>query len=414
MNGQTALNHHMVRQQLRRAEFGECGTNQSNQEEYMACHGYPDIIAEPMIQPPKRLLYGPGPTMVEPRVYEAMSQPIVGHLDPFFFSVVEDIRAGLREVFGTKNDFTFAISGTGSAGMEAAVSNFVEPGQKLLVLANGFFCDRISEMGRRHRADVVRFEKGWGESFSDDEAAEFIHKEKPDVVAFVQAETSTGVYNPGKGISAAAHEAGALVIADCVTSLGAMPVNLDENGVDIAYSCTQKGLSAPPGLSPISVSPLALERLRARKSTIDTWYLDLKLLDEYFEGPRRYHHTAPITLFYGLLESLAVIREEGIANRQARHKKAHQRVVKGLEALGMDMLVPEGKRIWNLNTPKLPAGVSDMTIRKHLMEKYGMEVLGGFGPLAGKILRIGIMGPLATNEGVDSLLAALTEALALK
>lgn len=349
--------------------------------------------------------------MVDPRVYAAMGQPIVGHLDPFFFTVVEDIRAGLREVFGTSNDFTLAISGTGSAGMEAAVANFVEPGQKFAVLANGFFCDRLAEMGRRHRGEVVRFDKPWGEGFSDAEAREFIHREKPDVVAFVQAETSTGVYNPGKGICDAAREIGALTIADCVTSLGAMPVEIDANGIDVAYSCTQKGLSAPPGLSPITVSPRALERLRARKATIDTWYLDLKLIDEYFEGPKRYHHTAPITLFYALQAALDAVREEGLANRLARHKRAHERLVAGLSELGLEMLVPAGQRIWNLNTPKIPAGVTDADIRKHLMEKYGMEVAGGFGSLAGKILRLGIMGPLASDEGVNNVLGAIAEAL---
>lgn len=351
--------------------------------------------------------------MVEPRVYEAMSKPIVGHLDPFFFSIVEDIRAGLREVFGTKNEFTFAISGTGSSGMEAAVANFVEPGQKLAVFANGFFCDRISEMGRRHRANVVRLEKPWGEGFDDTEARRFIERERPDVVGFVQAETSTGIFTPGKAISDAAHEIGALVIADTVTSLGTMPVNVDENGIDVAFSCTQKGMSAPPGLSPITVSPRALERLRARTVPIDTWYFDLKLLDEYFEGPRRYHHTAPITLFYALQESLNIIREEGVANRLARHRRAHERTIEGLSQLGLEMLVPKGHRIWNLITPKLPEGIADMTIRKHLLDKYAMEVLGGFGSLAGKILRIGIMGPLATDQAVDDLLAALSEAFAI-
>jgi alanine-glyoxylate transaminase/serine-glyoxylate transaminase/serine-pyruvate transaminase len=189
-----------------------------------------------------------------------------------------------------------------------------------------------------------------------------------------------------------------------------MPVEIDKNGIDVAFSCTQKGMSAPPGLSPITVSPRALERLRARKASIDTWYLDLKLLDEYFEGPKRYHHTAPITLFYALKAGLDIIREEGVENRLARHKRAHERLIAGLQELGLEMLVPEGQRIWNLNTPKLPEGVSDMAIRKHLLENYGMEVLGGFGSLAGKILRIGIMGPLATDEAVNNLLRALGEA----
>jgi alanine-glyoxylate transaminase/serine-glyoxylate transaminase/serine-pyruvate transaminase len=349
--------------------------------------------------------------MVEPRVYEAMRQPIVGHLDPYFFTVVEEIRAGLREAFGTKNWFTFAISGTGSAGMETAVCNFVEPGTKFAVLANGFFCDRLTEMGKRHGAEVVRLEKPWGQGFEDAEVRDFFHRERPQVVGFVQAETSTGVYTPGKAIADAAHEVGALVIADVVTSLGAMPVEVDKNGIDIAYSCTQKGLSCPPGLAPITLSEQALERLRQRKRPADTWYLDLGLLDEYYDGSHRYHHTAPISMFYALNEALAAIRDEGLENRWERHRQAHEQAVTGFQSLGLEMLVPNGKRIWNLNTPKIPAGVDDTVVRKHLMEKYGMEVLGGFGPLAGKVFRVGVMGPLATEAGVASLLEAFEEAL---
>jgi alanine-glyoxylate transaminase / serine-glyoxylate transaminase / serine-pyruvate transaminase len=363
------------------------------------------------MQPPKRLLYGPGPTMVESRVYEAMAQPIVGHLDPFFFDVVNDIRDGLRTAFGTSNPFTYALSGTGSSGMEAAVANFVEPGSKLAVLAAGFFADRISEMGRRHGADVVRLEKAWGESFSDREARDFIRREKPGVVAFVQAETSTGVYTPGKAICEAAHENDALVIADAVTSLGAMPVHVDENGIDIAYSCTQKGLSAPPGLAPITVSPRAVERLRTRKHPVDVWYLDLKLIEEYYDGPHKYHHTAPVSLFYALREALAIIAEEGIENRWSRHHRAHKQLVSGLTGQGITMLVPEPQRLWNLNTPRVPDGVNDVAVRNHLMQHYGMEVLGGFGPLAGQIFRIGLMGPLATEQGTDQFLQAFASAL---
>jgi alanine-glyoxylate transaminase / serine-glyoxylate transaminase / serine-pyruvate transaminase len=364
-----------------------------------------------MINPPKRLLYGPGPTMVEPRVYDAMSKPIVGHLDPYFFSVVEDIRAGLRTAFGTKNEFTFAISGTGSAGMEAAVSNFVEPGTKMLVFANGFFCDRITEMGNRHRANVIRCERPWGEVFEEQEVRDAIRREKPQVVAYVQAETSTGVFNAGKAIGEAAHEIDALVIADCVTSLGTMPVEADENGIDIAYSCTQKGMSCPPGLAPITVSPRALDHLRARKRPSDTWYLDLGLLDEYYDGSHRYHHTAPVSLFYALHEGLQVINEEGIKNRWKRHHDAHLRLIKGLESLGLSMLVPEPHRLWTLNTPLVPKGVDDVAVRKRLLTNNDMEVLGGFGPLAGKIFRIGIMGPLATTQAVDAFLTAFETAL---
>ena len=213
------------------------------------------------IQPPARLLLGPGPSMVAPRVYRALAQPLVGHLDPYFFEIFEEIRTLLGEAFSTSNRFNLAVSGTGSGGMETAVANFAEPGVKFAVFVNGFFCERICEMARRQGANVVRLEKPWGETFSDDEARDFIRRERPSTVAYVQAETSTGVYNQGKAICEAAHEVGALVVADCVTSLGGMPVLVDETGIDIAYSCTQKGLSCPPGLAPITVSPRALERL---------------------------------------------------------------------------------------------------------------------------------------------------------
>ena len=226
-----------------------------------------------------------------------------------------------------------------------------------------------------------------------------------------EAETSTGVYTPGKAICEAAHEVDALVIADTVTSLGAMPVEVDQNGIDIAYSCSQKGLSAPPGLAPITVSPRAVERLRARTRPAGVWYLDLKLLEDYYDGAHKYHHTAPVSLFYAMREALAIVQEEGLANRHARHRNAHLRLVKGLEQAGLSMLVRDGQRIWNLNTPIVQDGVSDGAVRTHLMEKHGIEVLGGFGPLAGKIFRIGLMGPLANDAGTDQFLSAFTEAL---
>lgn len=363
------------------------------------------------LTPPKRLLFGPGPSLVADRVYAAMGKPVVGHLDPFFFQVNEEIRAGLQQVFGTANPFTMALSGTGSAGMEAAVSNFTEPGQKLLVFANGFFCDRITEMGKRNGADVVRFEKPWGETFTDEEVQQAIANEKPHVVAFVHSETSTGVFTPGHAICAAAKQVDALVIADCVTSLGTMPIQMDATGIDIAYSCTQKGLSCPPGLSPISCSPRAMERLRARKAPQRSWYLDLKLLDEYYDGAHRYHHTAPISMFYALREGLALILEEGVEARFARHQTNHLALVAGLEALGLEMLVPNPHRTWALHTPKVPAGVSDVDVRKKLMDRHGIEILGGFGPLAGKVFRIGLMGEGSRPEHVSLLLGALKEAL---
>ncbi|WP_321477010.1 alanine--glyoxylate aminotransferase family protein [uncultured Paludibaculum sp.] len=362
------------------------------------------------LQAPTKLLFGPGPSPVHPRVYSAMAQPIVGHLDPYFFQVNEEIRQGLKTCFGTANEFTMVISGTGSAGMECAVTNFVEPGTKIAVFANGYFSDRLTEMARRHGGDIVRLEKPWGETFTDAEAREFIASTKPAVVAFVQAETSTGAYQPGHAICKAAHDAGALVIADCVTSLGGMPVLVDESGIDIAYSGTQKALGCPPGLAPITCSPRALEWLKARKTTTVSWYLDLKLLLDYYESAHRYHHTAPISMFYALNESLAIINEEGLEHRWARHKANHEAFVAGLAEMGVGMLVAEGHRLWTLNTPFVPTGVNDMNVRKKLMAEHSIEIAGGLGPLAGKVFRIGTMGYGSSPENVTLLLGALKEA----
>jgi alanine-glyoxylate transaminase/serine-glyoxylate transaminase/serine-pyruvate transaminase len=356
-------------------------------------------------------LFGPGPTQVAPSVYAAMSQTIVSHLDPYFFQVSEGIQEMLRAVFGTSNKLTFAISGTGSGGMETAISSLVEQGTKVCVFANGFFCDRMTEMAKRQGGDVVRLEKPWGEVFTDAEAKAFIDREKPQVVMFVQAETSTGAFQQGTGICRAAHDAGALVIGDVVTSLGAMPVKVDETGIDIAYSCTQKGLSCVPGLSPITVSPRAAEYIEARKTPNRSWYFDLKLLNDYYKVSHRYHHTASATLFYGLHEALSLIKQEGVEQRWARHRQMHQVFVKGVEKLGMRMHVPAEHRIVNLNTPVVPEGVDEAKVRKILLDEHGIEIMGGFGPLAGKVFRIGVMGPLATSEHVEKFLSVFADAL---
>lgn len=356
-------------------------------------------------------MFGPGPTQVAPSVYAAMGQPIVSHMDPYFFKTSEGVQEMLRTVFGTKNSLTFAISATGSGGMETAISSLVEAGTKVCVFANGFFCDRMTEMAKRQGGDVVRLEKPWGEVFSDAEAKAFIDREKPKVVMFVQAETSTGAFQQGTGICKAAHDAGALVIADVVTSLGAMPVKVDETGIDIAYSCTQKGLSCVPGLSPITVSPRASEYIEARKTPNRSWYFDLKLLNDYYKVSHRYHHTASATLFYALHEALSLIMQEGAEQRFERHRKMHHEFVKGVEKLGMKMHVAPEHRIVNLNTPVVPEGVDDAKARKILMDEHGIEIMGGFGPLAGKIFRIGIMGPLATSEHVADFLKMFADAL---
>jgi len=368
-------------------------------------------LSLPALQPPRRFLFGPGPTMVDPRVYQALSKPIVGHLDSYFIQVMGDVQQLVKMAYGTTDGATLVISGTGSAGMEAAVANFVEPGAKLAIFANGYFSDRLTDMAKRQGANVVRFEKSWGETFSDSEAADFIKREKPAVVGFVHAETSTGALQAGKAICAAAHEAGALVIGDCVTSLGGLPVEFDKTGIDIAYSCTQKGLSCPPGLSPIAMSPRAMEYLAARTTPSRSWYLDLKLIRDYSTVSHRYHHTAPISMFYALREALMVIAEEGIENRWERHRRCHRAFVKGIEAMGLRMYVPEAHRITTLNTVCVPEGVDEARVRKGLLEGPGIEIAGGFGPLAGKVFRIGVMGPLATEDNVQFFLSEFKKVL---
>ena len=371
----------------------------------------PATLPLPALQPPRRYLFGPGPTMVDPRVYEAISRPIVGHLDPYFIQVMGEVQQLLRTAFGTTDGGTLVISGTGSAGMEAAVANFVDPGAKFAIFANGYFSDRLTEMAKRQGANVVRLEKGWGEIFTDSEAADFIRREKPHVVAYVHAETSTGALQSGKAICAAAHDGGALVIADCVTSLGGLPVEFDRTGIDVAYSCSQKGLSCPPGLSPIAMSPRAMDFLRARTTPSRSWYLDLKLIHDYSTVSHRYHHTAPISMFYALREALMVIAEEGIENRWERHRRCHHSFVKGIEAMGLRMHVPEAHRITTLNTVCVPEGVDEAKVRRQLLDGPGIEIAGGFGPLAGKVFRIGLMGPLATEENVQFFLAEFRKVL---
>jgi alanine-glyoxylate transaminase / serine-glyoxylate transaminase / serine-pyruvate transaminase len=363
------------------------------------------------LQPPTRYLFGPGPTQVEPRVYQALSKPIVGHLDPYFIQVMQEVQELVKTVYGAEQASTLVISGTGSAGMEAAISNFVETGAKVAIFANGYFSDRLTEMAKRNGANVVRFEKSWGETFSDDEAKDFIHREKPAVVGFVHAETSTGALQPGNAICNATHEAGALVIGDCVTSLGGLPVEFDRTGIDIAYSCSQKGLSCPPGLSPMAISSRAMDWLRARTTPVRSWYLDIKLIHDYSTVSHRYHHTAPISMFYALREALMAIADEGVENRWARHRRAHKLFVQEIEAMGLRMHVPAAHRIPTLNTVCVPNGVDDAKVRRRLLEGPGIEIAGGFGPLAGKVFRIGLMGPLATEENVRFFLKEFKAAL---
>lgn len=369
-------------------------------------------IESKRIAPPKRLLYGPGPSAVDPRAYEAMSQPVVGIREPYLLEVMSEIQAGLRHAFGTNNEATFPIPGGGGAGMDAAVSNFVLPGSKFVIFAAGIFADRMTIAGQRQRADVVRFEKPWGEVFTAEEAEAVIQRERPDVVGFVQAETSTGAYQTGRAITAAARKVDAMVIADCVTSLGAMPVELDSVGIDVAYSCSQKGLSCPAGLGPMSLSPRAYQWLQSRPEQPYTWYLDLALISQYFEPAHAYHHTPSPPLYYALHQGLAVIEEEGLQNRWARHQRANQRLVAGLKDLAFEPFVKDpDNRIWHLTTVVPPSGVDEAALRQKLVQRHGIEIASGLGQLSGKILRIGTMGPLATDESVDFLLESIADCL---
>jgi alanine-glyoxylate transaminase / serine-glyoxylate transaminase / serine-pyruvate transaminase len=372
----------------------------------------PITAATRRLAPPKRLLYGPGPAMVEPTAYEAMAKPVVGFKDPYFLEIVAEIQAGLREAFGTVNKRTFLMPSSGSGAMEAAVGNFVEPDSKFLIFAAGVFAERIATMAERQRARVIRVERPWGEVFTEQEAAEAIDRERPQVVAFVQAETSTGAYQSGRAIAPAARRAGALVIADCVTSLGAMPVELDAVGIDVAFSCSQKGLSCPAGLSPISISDRGWEVLTRRSEPLFTWYLDLQLLAKYFEPPHVYHHTPSPPLYYAMHQALAVIAEEGLRNRWDRHRRAGERLVAGLVRLGFEPLVKHSEdRLWHLTTVAPPQGTDEAELRQKLLDKHGMEISAALGKLAGKILRIGAMGPLATDANVDNLLEAIEDCL---
>lgn len=360
-----------------------------------------------------RILLGPGPSMVSPRVLRAMSTPLVGHLDPQFLALMDEVQHLLRYVFQTSNELTVPVSGTGSAGMEAALCNFIEPGDRVLVCINGYFGERMYDMAGRYGAQVDRLERPWGQVFDPNEIESALKGKNYKLVALVHAETSTGAWQPGIAeIAAAAHRHGALLVLDTVTSLGGLPVEVDAWGVDVAYSASQKCLSAPPGLAPITVSPRAREVLRQRKTPVANWYLDLSLIDKYWGHERTYHHTAPITMNYALREALRLVVEEGLEARFARHRQNAERLWQGLDALDLPPLVPREYRLPTLTTAQLPPSIDDAAVRRRLLDEYNIEIAGGFGPLKGKVWRIGLMGFSSRAENVALLLAALKEILA--
>jgi len=359
------------------------------------------------IDPGQRVLMGPGPSGVPPRVLQAMAAPCIGHLDPYFLSIMDETQHLLRFLFQTENALTIPVSGTGSAGMETCFVNLVEPGDEVVVCVNGVFGTRMCDIATRIGGTLIRVDAEWGQTIDPEAVRQAVDGKSPKLLAVVHAETSTGVCQPLEELSKIAKAHGALFLVDMVTSLGGMDVAIDEMGIDAAYSGTQKCLSCPPGLSPVSFSASAMEALKRRKSPVVSWYLDMSMVKNYWAAERKYHHTAPINMIYGLREALRIIAEEGLEERFARHRLHHHALVAGIEAMGLSMLVSEGERLPMLNAIRTPEGTDDARVRKTLLTDYGIEIGGGLGSLAGKIWRVGLMGYSSNKQNVFLFLSAL-------
>ena len=368
-------------------------------------------MTAPALNPPKRILMGPGPSDIHPRVLEAIGKDTVGHLDPFYLETMNEMQNMLRALMKTENPLTFAVSATGSAGMETAVVNSIEPGDNMLVCINGVFGNRMTDVAERAGANVSTIEKPWGEVFSVDDVVQGIEQSNPAVVGIVMAETSTGASQPIEEIAKAVRDAGALLLVDAVTSLGGMNVEVDNWGVDILYSGSQKCLSCPPGLAPVSFGPRAVEKLNNRKEKVRSWYLDATMLASYWGEERVYHHTAPINMTYALYEALRVIHEEGLENCFKRHLDTHRALKAGLETLGIDYNADPNHQLPMLNAVKIPEGIDDSAVRSALLNEFGIEIGGGLGAFKGKVWRIGLMGYAARKENVVLFLSALEELL---
>lgn len=358
-----------------------------------------------------RLLLGPGPSDAHPRVLSVMATPLLGHLDPQFLQVLDETQLLLRQVFQTRNALTLTVSGTGMAGMEACLVNLIEPGDRVVVCVAGFFGGRLVEVAGRAGAAVTAIERPWGEVFGLDQIRDALTKVRPKVLAVVHAETSTGAWQPLEGLGALCREFDTLLVVDAVTSLGCIPVALDEWGIDAAYSCSQKGLSCPPGLAPVSFSPRAVEAIQRRQTKVQSWYLDMTLLARYWGEERMYHHTAPITMTYAIREGLRLVVEEGLQTRWDRHRRNHLALKAGLIALGLTSTAAEGHQLPQLNAVRLPAGVDDAAGRRQLLNTFGIEVGGGLGEFKGKAWRIGLMGYNSRPGVVLELLGALEQCL---
>jgi len=364
------------------------------------------------LNPGKRILLGPGPSDVHPRVLKAMSTPLVGHLDPDFLTIMNETREMLRRVFQTKNELTIALSGTGSAGMEATLVNLLEPGDKAVICINGLFAERMADIVKRCGAEPVVVEGEWGNIIEPEEVKKVISKTSDvKLLGVVHAETSTGVRQPLEELSSIAQESEALFVVDAVTSLGGIPVKTDSWNIDAIYSGTQKCLSCPPGLSPVSFSEKATKSIAERKTPIQSWYLDMGMLQNYWGKERFYHHTAPINMVYALREALRLVLEEGLEERFHRHQLNSNALVAGLEAMGLKMIAPTEYRLPELNSVYIPEEIDDATVRKALLNEYGIEIGGGLGKFKGKAWRIGLMGYSSSRANVMLLLAALENIL---
>ena len=363
------------------------------------------------LTPSPRLLLGPGPSDAHPRVLTAMTTPLLGHLDPQFLEIMNETQDMMRQVFRTVNRLTFPISATGMAGMEACVVNLIEPGDTMVVCAAGFFGGRMIDVAGRAGANVIALQQPWGKVFDLNHVAEVLRKEKPKALGIVHAETSTGALQPLAGLGDVCRETGTLLVTDCVTTLGCTPVLIDEWGIDAAFSCSQKGLGCPPGLSPITFSDRAVAALKARKTKVQSWYLDLTSIESYWGGDRAYHHTAPISMIYALREGLRIVLEEGLEVRWARHLKNHLALKAGLEALGLVYTADPANQLPQLNAVRIPEGVDDIAGRKRMLTEFGIEIGGGLGEFKGKAWRIGLMGYNSKPSSVFLVLAALEQVL---
>jgi alanine-glyoxylate transaminase/serine-glyoxylate transaminase/serine-pyruvate transaminase len=357
------------------------------------------------------LLMGPGPSCVPPEVYTALSRKTLGYLDPHLMSILDELKEMLRQIMNTKNELTFTLSGTGSAGMEAAFVNLVEPGDKVLILVNGFFGARMQEVATRLAAQVDVLEFPWGTPVLPEAVEKKLREQSYKIVGMIHAETSTGVMNPIAEIGALLKGKETIYVVDVVTSLGGVEIKMDEWNIDVLYSCTQKCLCCPPGLSPISFSDKAVAKLAGRKTKVPNWYLDLSLIANYWGKNRVYHHTTPSNMVYGLYQALLLILEEKAEKVFQRHKENHLALVKGVQELGLKMLVDEPYRLPMLNAVRVPDGIDELALRRRLRNEFKIEIGGGLGQLAGKVWRIGLMGYTSRAEHVARLLTALKEVL---